>query len=123
MEEVEITKTAVVVSLAMLMVVVIIGSACGPPDSSPTAGPEGAYVGMRNTVFECYTFYSNGNVELRHRGEPAVDDSGSYKSGPNGGQINWQSGTAPSEVSTVAGGGEKLRIDNVDASRIQTCTP
>ena len=68
---------------------------------------------------ECYTFYPNGNVELRRAGARAPADSGSYQSAANGGQIRWNSGG----ISNVVGSGEKMRIDALEVTRIQTCTP
>ena len=85
-----------------------------------SSGLEGAYLGMTSSAeLECYTFYPNGNVELRRAGAHALADSGSYQSAANGGQIRWNSGG----ISNVVGSGEKMRIGTLEVTRIQTCTP
>jgi hypothetical protein len=86
----------------------------------PSSGLDGAYLSMTSSAeLECYTFYPNGNVELRRAGAYDLADSGSYQGGPNGGQIRWNSG----RISNVVGSGEKLSIEALEVTRIQTCTP
>src|SRR5215211_1981939 len=85
------------------------------------------YEGMRNTVgmspstsIECYSFHSDGTVELRHNGASTPDDSGAYQGGDaTGGQIAWDSGRA----STVVVEGETLRINDLEVTQVPTCTP
>ena len=91
------------------------------PQEGASSGLEGAYLGMTpSATLECYTFYSSGKVELRRAGGYEPADSGGYRStGPNGGQIRWNSGG----ISNVVGNGEKINIDSLEATRIQTCTP
>jgi hypothetical protein len=85
-----------------------------------SSGLEGAYLGITSSAeLECYTFYPNGNVELRRAGAHALADSGSYQSAANGGQIHWNSGG----ISNVVVSGEKISIDALEVTRIQTCTP
>jgi len=67
----------------------------------------GNYAGGRSSggslSLECYTFYPNRTVELRHGGLPAVNDTGYYKGDATGGQISWNSGRVSSVVAQSDG--------------------
>lgn len=82
------------------------------------SAPEGAYLTSGPNLFECYTFYANGDVELRTEGSSDPADRGHYTS--FGGKIRWESG----RMSSVAVKGEKdLIMDARAVSKIFTCTP
>lgn len=95
-----------------------------PPDATETAGLEGEYLGLRytsglssSTSMECYTFYSDGTVELRHNGASTATDSGSYEGDASGGKILWDSGRA----SYVVGEGGSMRINDLEVEPIDSC--
>ena len=68
--------------------------------------------------WECYTFYSDGTVELRHGGTSAVSDSGSYQGDEDFGEIVWDSGRW---TSTVVAEGDGLIIDDFKVSPVTSC--
>jgi hypothetical protein len=76
------------------------------------------YAGMRSSSIECYTFYSDGTVELRHGGTSAISDSGSYQGDDNFGEIVWDSGKW---TSTVVAEGDGLIIDDLKVSPVANC--
>jgi RTX calcium-binding nonapeptide repeat (4 copies) len=100
------------------------GGTTDPDSSNPITGD---YLGMRNTVgaspptsMECYTFYSDRTVELRHNGLPNVNETGSYQGDATGGKIVWKnSGKVPSSV--VAQRDGSLKIDGLTVTRIDSC--
>jgi hypothetical protein len=67
---------------------------------------------------ECYTFYSDGTVELRHGGTSTVNDSGSYQGDEDFGEIVWDSGRW---TSTVVAEGDGLIIDDLKVSPVESC--
>jgi hypothetical protein len=67
---------------------------------------------------ECYTFYSDGTVELRHGGTSTVNDSGSYQGDEDFGEIVWDSGRW---TSTVVAEGDDLIIDDLSVSPVERC--
>ena len=67
---------------------------------------------------ECYTFYSDGTVELRHGGTSAISDSGSYQGDEDFGEIVWDSGRW---TSTVVADGDGLIIDDLEVSQVTSC--
>ncbi len=73
---------------------------------------------MRSASMECYTFYSDGTVELRHGGTSAISDSGTYQGDDNFGEIVWDSGRW---TSTVVAEGDGLIIDDITVSPVATC--
>jgi hypothetical protein len=75
-------------------------------------------VGMQPTTsMECYTFYPDGMVELRHAGSADVTDYGAYDGDSDGGDIYWDSGRATS----VAWAGDAYKLDSVKGSEIDSC--
>ncbi len=88
--------------------------------SSSSSDPDASsYAGMRSsTSWECYTFYSDGTVELRHGGTSAISDSGSYQGDENFGEIVWDSGRW---TSTVVAEGDGLIIDDLKVSPVTSC--
>jgi hypothetical protein len=88
---------------------------------------EGNFAGQRSisgsqpsTSFECYTFGSDGAVELRHGAVPTPTDTGTYEGDSEGGQISWSSG----RVSQVGrGSGDAVVIDGTELPPIETCVP
>jgi hypothetical protein len=88
--------------------------------SSASTGTEASrYAGMRSsTSIECYTFYSDGTVELRHGGTSTVSDSGSYQGDQDFGEIVWDSGRW---TSTVVAEGDGLIIDDLKVSPVESC--
>ena len=67
---------------------------------------------------ECYSFYSDGTVELRHGGTSTVSDSGTYQGDEQFGEIVWDSGRW---TSTVVAEGDGLIIDDVTFSPVDSC--
>jgi hypothetical protein len=99
-------------------------SASGSARSAPALDVN--YEGVRNTVdmspstsIECYSFHSDGTVELRHNGASTPDDSGTYRGDATGGQIAWDSG----RTSTVVVESETLLINDLKVTQVPTCTP
>lgn len=87
--------------------------------ASPSAEADTArFTGMRSSSLECYTFYSDGTVELRHGGTSAISDSGSYQGDDNFGEIVWDSGRW---TSTVVAERDGLIIDDVKFSPVTSC--
>jgi hypothetical protein len=88
--------------------------------SQPSNTITGNYAGGRNTggflSLECYTFYPNRTVELRHGGLPAVNDTGNYQGDAKGGQIRWNSGRVSS---VVAQGDGSLLINGLRVTPIK----
>jgi len=87
---------------------------------------DASYEGMRNTAgmspptsIECYSFHSDGTVELRHNGASTPDDRGTYRGDATGGQIAWDSG----RTSTVVAEDETLLINDLKVTQVPTCTP
>ena len=84
----------------------------------------GNYAGQRMTVggpvpslsMECYTFYPDRTVELRHGGLPEVNDTGDYQGDASRGQIDWVSGRTSS---VVAQGDVSLLIDGLKVTATQ----
>ena len=64
---------------------------------------------------ECYTFYPDRTVELRHGGLPEVNDTGDYQGDASRGQIDWVSG----RTSSVAQGDGSLLIDGLKVTATQ----
>jgi hypothetical protein len=104
------------------------GSSSGPSNpSNPSKNTiTGDYVGTRTIVGaspptsrECYSFYSDRTVELRHNGLPTVNETGIYKGDASSGEIVWNSGKVPSSV--VAQGDGSLKIDGLTVTRIVSC--
>ena len=95
-------------------------SASSSASSSSSATADSAsYAGMRSsTSIECYTFYSDGTVELRHGGTSTVNDTGSYQGDEEFGEIVWDSGRW---TSTVVADGDSLIIDDLKASLVESC--
>jgi hypothetical protein len=104
-------------------------SSADPSSASPDASASGSsspsadtgashYAGMRSTSMECYTFYSDGTVELRHGGTSTISDSGSYQGDGNFGEIVWGSGRW---TSTVVAEGDGLIIDDLTVSPVTSC--
>jgi hypothetical protein len=67
---------------------------------------------------ECYTFYSDGTVELRHGGTSAISDTGTYQGDEVFGEIVWDSGRW---TSTVVAQGDGLIIDDAEFSPVASC--
>lgn len=88
--------------------------------SSSSAGTDAArFAGMRSsTSWECYTFYSDGTVELRHGGTSAISDTGTYQGDEDFGEIVWDSGRW---TSTVVAQGDGLIIDDAEFSPVESC--
>ncbi len=89
-----------------------------PPKKNTSNAIVGEYSGPRTgggisptESLECYSFASNGDVELRHGGLPKVNDRGKLR----GGQIAWQSG----RTSSVSGAGESVTIDGAKMTKIR----
>ena len=95
-------------------------SASSSASSSSSADADAArFAGMRSsTSIECYTFYSDGTVELRHGGTSTVSDSGSYQGDEDFGEIVWDSGRW---TSTVVADGDGLIIDDLKVSPVASC--
>jgi hypothetical protein len=97
-------------------------SASASPDGSASASPSpdaARFAGMRSSgSWECYTFYSDGTVELRHGGTSTVSDSGSYQGDEDFGEIVWDSGRW---TSTVVAEGDGLIIDDLKVSPVTSC--
>ena len=114
--------TPVSLLLVMLALVAILlgASACTDSASSSTSSDTVAsnYAGMRSSSMECYAFYSDGTVELRHGGTSTVSDSGSYQGDETFGEIVWDSGRW---TSTVVAEGADLIIDDVNFSPVESC--
>lgn len=108
--------------LVMLALVVILlgASACTDSASSSASSDTDAsnYAGMRSSSMECYAFYSDGTVELRHGGTATVSDSGSYQGDEDFGEIVWDSGRW---TSTVVAEGDGLIIDDLKISPVTSC--
>jgi hypothetical protein len=101
-----------------------VSATAGPTATAESGGLEGDYLGLRytaglspSTSMECYTFYSNGTVELRHNGAAAPTDSGSYRGDASGGEIVWNSG----RTSYVVGGGGSLHINDLQVEPVESC--
>ena len=97
-------------------------AATAPP--TPRAVTRADYLGQRvtaglslSTSIECYTFYSDSRVELRHNGAAVPTDRGTYRGDSSGGQIDWRSGRYSTVVRTAAG----LTINGLRVSAIQAC--
>jgi hypothetical protein len=110
----------------------------GPTDPGPTdPGPTdpvsgntitGDYYGTRHIVgaspeysTECYSFYSNHTVELRHNGQPTVNLTGTYEGDTTGGEIVWDSASGKVPSSVVAQGDGSLEIDGLNVKRTVSC--
>ena len=91
-----------------------------PGSGSPKAVAPGDYLGQRSTggslSIECYTFYPDRTVELRHNGASAPTDIGRYQGDANGGEIVWKSGRVSS---VVAQGDGSLLIDGLRVTPIE----
>jgi hypothetical protein len=91
-----------------------------PGSGSPRAVGPGDYLGQRSTggslSIECYTFYPDRTVELRHNGASAPTDIGRYGGDANGGEIVWKSGRVSS---VVAQGDGSLLIDGLRVTPIE----
>jgi hypothetical protein len=97
-----------------------------PPDSGNTI--TGDYYGTRHIVgaspeysTECYSFYSNHTVELRHNGLPTVNLTGIYQGDATGGEIVWDSASGKVPSSVVAQGDGSLEIDGLRVTRTVSC--
>ena len=88
--------------------------------ASASPSPDAArFAGMRSSgSWECYTFYSDGTVELRHGGTSAVNDTGSYQGDEDFGEIVWDSGRW---TTTVLAEGDDLIIDDLKVSPVESC--
>jgi hypothetical protein len=88
--------------------------------ASASPSPDAArFAGMRSSgSWECYTFYSDGTVELRHGGTSTVSDSGGYQGDEEFGEIVWDSGRW---TSTVVAEGDDLIIDDLKVSPVESC--
>jgi hypothetical protein len=104
----------------LLLSEVALAVAKAPGSVSPRAVAPGDYVGQRNTSgslsIECYTFYPDRTVELRHNGASAPTDRGRYQGDANGGEIVWLSGRVSS---VVAQGDGSLLIDGLRVTPIE----
>ena len=91
-----------------------------PGSASPRGVGPGDYLGQRNTSgslsLECYTFYPDRTVELRHNGAAAPTDRGRYGGDANGGEIVWNSGRVSS---VVAQGDGSLLINGLRVTPIE----
>ena len=92
-----------------------------PGSASPRAVGPGDYLGQRSSTsgslsLECYTFYPDRTVELRHNGASAPTDRGRYGGDANGGEIVWLSGRVSS---VVAQGDGSLLIDGLRVTPIE----
>ena len=110
------------VLVMIALVVILLGASASP---SAAATDASSYAGMRytfgmspSTSFECYTFYSDGTVELRHGGNSTVSDIGTYQGYGTYGQIVWASGRWPSTVVAEADG---LIINDLKVSPVENC--
>jgi hypothetical protein len=120
------TRVALLVATLVLVAILLVVSGCTGADAdsvgTDTAGSSSdsaSYAGMRSsTSIECYTFYSDGTVELRHGGTSTVNDSGSYQGDEDFGEIVWDSGRW---TSTVVAEGDGLIIDDLKASPVESC--
>jgi hypothetical protein len=74
-----------------------------------------------NTAFgvsmECYSFYSDGTVELRHGGSAEITDEGTVYGDDGFGEIAWDSGRS----STYEWDGEHYRVDGAQGAIIDSC--
>jgi hypothetical protein len=121
------TPVSVLLVVLALAAILFSASACTESASS-SVGEDSAssssdtdvsnYAGMRSTSMECYTFYSDGTVELRHGGTSAISDSGTYQGDDNFGEIVWGSGRW---TSTVVAEGDGLIIDDLKVSPVESC--
>jgi hypothetical protein len=109
------------------------GSSSGTSNPSNPSNPSkntitGDYVGTRTIVGaspptsrECYSFYSDHTVELRHNGLPTVNLTGIYQGDATGGEIVWDSASGKVPSSVVAQGDGSLEIDGLNVKRIVSC--
>jgi len=118
-------KTALALALIAVAVsiVCLFTIGCGSSDPQGSGPPEGDFTGLRTIVglgtsMECYTFSSDGIVELRHGGSFSVSDQGRYSGNGDVGEVVWNSG----RVSKVEREGDDLEIDGALMSSINTCT-
>ena len=129
------TRVARSVAVLMLLALLLVGSSCTGSDassvnsdpvnsdasaiSSSPAPDASNYAGMRDSgSMECYTFYSDGTVELRHGGTSTVSDSGTYQGDEQFGEIVWDSGRW---TSTVVADGDAYIIDDAAFSPVDSC--
>jgi len=112
--------TTTLLGVLLLSGVALAGASKAPGSVSPRVVAPGDYVGQRNTSgslsIECYTFYPDRTVELRHNGAVAPTDRGRYGGDANGGQIVWNSGRVSS---VVAQGDGSLLIDGLRVTPIE----
>jgi hypothetical protein len=112
------------VSLLLVMVALVAillgASACtGSASSSSSSDTDASkYAGMRSSSMECYAFYSDGTVELRHGGTSPISDTGTYQGDGEFGEIVWDSGRW---TSTVVAQGDGLIIDDAEFSPVASC--
>lgn len=100
-------------------------SASPDPSTAPAGSMlEGAYLGMRSTAgmspslsMECYSFATDGTVELRHSGATSPSDTGTYRIGMNGWEVSWSSGRTSYVAPTARG----LLIDSLEVTPIDDC--
>jgi hypothetical protein len=105
----------------LVLVAILLGaSACTDSASSSASSDTDAsnFAGMRSSSMECYAFYSDGTVELRHGGTSTVSDSGSYQGDEDFGEVVWDSGRW---TSTVVAEGDGLIIDDLKVSPVTSC--
>ena len=94
-------------------------SASTTASASPSSSAGVAsYAGTRSASIECYTFYSDGTVELRHGGSSSVSDSGTYQGDEHFGEIVWDSGRWTSTVMAVGTG---FVIDDINVTPVSEC--
>jgi hypothetical protein len=118
-------RALLILAMMVLGVMLLSGMALAvatkaPGSASPRAVGPGDYLGQRSTggslSIECYTFYPDRTVELRHNGASAPTDSGHYQGDANGGEIVWNSGRVSS---VVAQGDGSLLIDGLRVTPIE----
>jgi hypothetical protein len=115
-----LTPASLLLVILALVAILLGASACTDPASSSASSDTDAsnYAGMRSSSMECYAFYSDGTVELRHGGTSTVNDSGSYQGDEEFGEIVWDSGRW---TSTVVAEGDGLIIDDLKVSPVTSC--
>ena len=75
-----------------------------------------------NTQFgvsmECYSFYSDGSVDLRHGFGAEIDETGSYSGDEDGGEITWDSGA----FTTYTWDGSRYSVNGASGAPGDNCT-
>lgn len=95
-----------------------------PPPEDEAAGTAFSILVQRvntqlGTSLECYSFYADGTVELRHGGNSQVSDTGSYSGDEESGEISWNSG----RYTSYAWEGATYDVDGAEGGSIDSCLP